>query len=152
MPNNENESLAGLLTPQGNEAVERCPLCARLNSPGAVDHCKHYFGSYWDGEIIWSDRFGAFEEAWDGLMGLIEELGMLRDEPLEACKRRAEEHGLPSKFLRIVPEEPSASSALVELIEFTGGPEQVSDGMAGGAGHSLYIEDHSPVTELLHHI
>ena len=29
------------------EGHEHCPVCNRINCPGAMDHCQHYFGSFW---------------------------------------------------------------------------------------------------------
>jgi hypothetical protein len=74
MNENDHGDLSEQLTTEGNVAVERCPFCGRLNNPGACDTCEHYFGSYWDGEIIWSEIFGQFEREWSRLGFVAEEL------------------------------------------------------------------------------
>jgi hypothetical protein len=33
-----------------DEGHEHCPVCNRINCPGAMDHCQHCFGSFWDGQ------------------------------------------------------------------------------------------------------
>lgn len=33
------------------EGEERCPICRKVNHPGAMKTCKHYIGFEWDGHI-----------------------------------------------------------------------------------------------------
>ena len=160
MAGKELENLAGLLTPEGNQAVERCPICGRLNSPGACDRCQHFFGSDWDGDIIWSDQFDKFEDAWGGLQELMSDLAESTRKPLnklgktglEKASKIASKKGIKCEFLKLDPVEESAASALRELVEFSKGRTIVTDGMASGSGYSLYLEEPAIVDRLTERI
>jgi len=134
------------LTPEGNIATERCPICDRLNSPGACDHCRHFFGSYWDGDVINSAGFEAFDTVWSELTSIFCDL-QAEDWDFEDVR------GLGRiEVLSLAWEEASSSSALVELIAFDEGPRIVTDGMLSGEGCSLYLDDFSEVVSLLEEI
>jgi hypothetical protein len=96
-----------------------------------------------------SDRFSDFEKVWDEYLSLLSHLGSLHDDPVQVCKNLVEERGLRGEILQLDPDEHSADSALVDLVDFTYGPYEESDGMAGGGGYLLYLEDFSPYTSLL---
>ena len=137
---NDNNEPAVLLTPEGNEAQERCPICERPKSPGACDHCEHFFGSYWDGEIIWSERFEAFDSIWSKLIDVIHEI----DETAPAFREQIEKMpAMPaniSSVLELAVKEVSSSGALTEIVAFDYGPTIETDGMLSGSGYSLYLE------------
>ena len=132
------------------EGFEHCPICRRLNCPGAEDHCEHFFGAYWDGEIIWSNGLPAFEHAWDQLGTLIhEELDAEKGDPLEMCRRLAEARGLALDFLAEAPWDQTTSAALTSLLPFEQGDAHETAGMMGGSGYSLYLEYASTYDDLV---
>jgi hypothetical protein len=137
------------LAPEEAGAVERCPICERLNSPGACDTCDHFFGSYWDGEIIWSKAFDEFSIGWANLSELVhdleESLGKSWGELLELAKAGQS----ASKLLAVDPSNFNASRALMKLVDFGCGPTIVTDGMVSGQGHSLYIQDSTAVPQTI---
>ncbi len=132
------------------EGFERCPICRRLNCPGAGDHCDHFFGAYWDGEIIWSDRLPAFEQAWNQLGALIhEELDAEEEVPLEWCRRLAEARGLALDFLAAAPWDQTTAAALTNLLPFDQGDYHETGGMLSGSGYNLYLERTSAYDDLV---
>ena len=137
------------LTPSGEEAVEQCPICGRRNNPGACDACVHFFGSYWDGEIIWSDQFNDFSEVWGELGRVTEELYRSIEKGWKDLLQLVGTANCESKFGTLDPSDFSASKALMELVEFESGPEIVTEGMLSGEGHSLYLKSDSVISETL---
>jgi hypothetical protein len=132
------------------EGFERCPICKRLNNPGAVDHCEHFFGAYWDGEIIWSDRVAAFEEVWSDLGALIhDEFDVECEDPLEVCRSLAVAHGLAVDFLATDPWDQTTASALTSLLSFEEGNYRETGGMLSGSGYNLYLESVSSYDDLV---
>lgn len=129
------------LTPEGNQADEQCPICQRFNCPGAGDNCGHFFGSYWDGDIIWSHPFEEFSDEWTALGELVDELtqslGKSWKELVQLTKAGV---GTPN-LAALDPSDLSASSALMELVVFDSGPRIVTDGMLSGEGKSLYLKN-----------
>lgn len=133
--------LGPTLTPDGNQADEQCPICKRFNSPGACDTCSHFFGSYWDGDIIWSHPFEEFSDEWTALGELADELteslGKSWKELVQLTKT-----GISTPNLAALdPSDLSSSSALMELVVFDFGPRIVTDGMLSGEGRSLYLKN-----------
>jgi hypothetical protein len=141
MNDSDSELSSPLLTPDGNEAVERCPICKRLNSPGACDTCVHFFGSCWDGDIIWSDQFEEFSTEWTELGELVEELAQSLGKSWKKLIQLTNTRISTSKLKALDPSDCSASSALVELVDFDSGPRIVTDGMLSGEGKSLYLKN-----------
>ena len=138
-----NEDFDGLLTPEGNNATERCPICGRLNSPGAVDHCVHYFGSYWDGEIIWSEKFEAFDDAWDTLCEVIYALEESTPGTRKEIRKITKASPQYDKIIKCALDEESSSSALINLVSFDKGRTIETDGMLSGSGYSMYLKESS---------
>jgi hypothetical protein len=138
-----------LLTPDGNEAVERCPICKRLNSPGACDTCAHFFGSYWDGEIIWSNQFEEFSTEWTALRELVEELTRSLGKSWTELVKLTKTGISTPKLNALDPSDCSASSALMELVDFDSGPVIVTDGMLSGEGKSLYLKNANVIEETI---
>lgn len=144
------EDISGLKTPNGEEAVERCPICERLNSPGACDTCEHFYGSAWDGDLIWNDFFETdIGEPWDALVEIIGELYEAKDKAgIEKAKLIAKKLSIPAKWLKLTRGEVGAFGAIEELVKFQVGPRVVTDGMLSGEGYSLYLEDPGVVESL----
>lgn len=141
MNDSDSELSSPLLTPDGNEAVERCPICKRLNSPGACDTCAHFFGSYWDGEIIWSNQFEEFSHEWEALGALVEEVTQSLGKSWTELVKLTKTGISTAKLNALDPSDCSASSALMELVDFDSGPVIVTDGMLSGEGKSLYLKN-----------
>jgi hypothetical protein len=144
------EDIRGLKTPNGEEAVERCPVCGRLNSPGACDTCEHFYGSAWDGDLIWNDFFETeMGKPWDALVEFIRELSEAKDKGgIEKAKLLAKKLSIPAKWLKLARREVGAFSAMKELVKFQVGLRVVTDGMLSGEGYSLYLEDPGVVENL----
>jgi hypothetical protein len=138
-----------LLTPEGNEADERCPICERPNAPGACDSCEHFFGCCWDGEIIWSSEFDDFEMIWSDLLSKIEEIGSDSPHKLRNARRRFKGTDAFSAAFQLAHEEASASEALMKLVDFQHGRTIETDGMLSGSGFSIYLADLAPFQELM---
>lgn len=119
------------------EGHERCPICDRLNCPGANDHCEHYFGNYWDGQVMWSGEFERFATSWGELQGLVDE--DIGGDGLQHCRRLAVTHGVGARWFSHEIWDNNASAALVALLDFEPGPYCRTGGMAGGSGYSLYL-------------
>lgn len=143
-PDTDDEEDAG-----DDDDVERCPICDRANDPGADDACAHFFGRYWDGDVIWSEGFEAFADAWSELASAIADVGATHDDPLPVCCGRARAAGVADDLLRQDLLDASAANALVELVDFQAGESVATDGMLGGSGHSLYLTSREPVTALV---
>ena len=138
-----NEDFDGLLTPEGNDATERCPICGRLNSPGAIDHCVHYFGSYWDGEIIWSKEFKAFDDAWNTLCEVICALEESTPGARKNFRKITKASPRYAKIIKCALDEESSSSALINFVSFDEGRTIETDGMLSGSGYSMYLKESS---------
>jgi hypothetical protein len=128
------------LTPDGNQADEQCPICQRFNSPGACDTCSHYFGSYWDGDIIWSDSFEEFSDEWTALGELAAELTESLDKSWKEIVQLTQTGINTPNLAALDPSDLSAPSALMELVVFDSGPRIVTEGMLSGEGKSLYLK------------
>jgi hypothetical protein len=135
-----------------DDSIERCPICDRANDPGADDACAHFFGRYWDGDVIWSEGFDAFADAWRTLVDAVADVGATHDDPLPVCRERARSAGLREALLRQDLLDASAANVLVELVDFLSGKEVATDGMLGGSGYSLYLAANEPVTALVQQI
>ncbi len=144
-----SDELIGKLTPEGNDALEQCPFCRRLNSPGACDVCEHFFGSYWDGEIIGSEAFEEFDAEWSELSSLVEELEDSLGKTWKQLLRLAKLGMDASKLKNVEPGQSLASSALIELVDFASGPQIVTTGMLSGEGNSFYIMDPSVISTVI---
>ena len=149
MNDSDSELSTPLLTPDGNEAVERCPICKRLNSPGACDTCDHFFGSYWDGEIIWSNQFEEFSHEWEALGALVEEVTQSLGKSWTEFVKLTKTGISKAKLNALDPSDCSASSALMELVDFDSGPVIVTDGMLSGEGSSLYLKNANVIEETI---
>jgi hypothetical protein len=134
------------------DGVERCPICDRANDPGADDACAHFFGRLWDGDVLWSDDFATFADAWSELTSAVEEAGATHDKPLSACRDCARQAGLPVALLRRSLLDASAANVLVELVDFWEGESVATSGMLGGSGYSLYLASREPVSALVQQV
>ena len=140
--NDSDSDLSGPpLTPDGNQADEQCPICRRFNSPGACDTCGHFFGSYCDGDIIWSDQFEEFSDEWTALGELVDELTQSLGKSWTELVKLTKTGISTPKLNALDPSDLSASSALIELVVFDSGPRIVTDGMLSGEGKSLYLKN-----------
>ena len=148
MSANDHDDLSGKLTMEGNDEVEQCPFCRRLNSPGACGTCEHFFGSCWDGEIIGSDTFEGFATEWSELGALAWELGVL-GKSWKQLLRLAKLGKDASMLAQLDPNDVSATSALMGIIDFTSGLKIVTDGMLSGEGHSVYIKDAAAISKVI---
>lgn len=120
------------------EGFEYCPLCNRLNQPGAMDHCDHYVGSYWDGEIIWSNHYDQYATEWGVLSSLIEDI-QARDEGVEFEQLLLNFSDTTKEMIRLADSQWSSSAgAISELENFSEGPFVETSGMCSGSGWSLY--------------
>lgn len=137
------------MTPHGNEAVERCPICKRLNNPGACDTCVHFFGSCWDGDIIWSNQFEEFSTEWTELGELVEELTQSLGKSWEKLLQLTKSGISTPKIKALDPSDCSASTALMDLVVFDFGPRIVTDGMLSGEGKSLYLKNANLIEETI---
>ena len=146
---NDPDDLSGKLTPEGNNAVESCPFCCRLNSPGACDACEHFFGSYWDGEIIYSETFEEFATEWSELGTLVLELEESLGKSWKQLLRLAKLGRDASMLAQLEPNDVSATSALMEIVAFTSGPKIETDGMLSGEGHSVYVKDPATIPKVI---
>jgi hypothetical protein len=144
-----SDELSGKMTPEGNDAVEQCPFCCRLNNPGACDACVHFFGLLWDGEIIGSKNFHEFETVWSELSGLAWELEESLGKSWTQLLRLSKPGKDASMLAKLEPNDVSATIALMEIVDFTSGPKIVTDGMLSGEGHSLYIEDVAAISKVI---
>jgi hypothetical protein len=149
MNDSDSELSSPQLTPDGNEAVERCPICNRLNSPGACDTCVHFFGSFWDGEIIWSNQFEEFSTEWTALGELVEELTQSPGKSWTELVKLTKTGISTPKLNALDPSDCSASNALMELVDFDSGPVIVTDGMLSGEGKSLYLKNANVIEETI---
>ena len=136
-------------TPEGNEATEQCPICDRWNAPGACDHCEHYFGAYWDWEIINSDRMEEFDRAWRTFTDLVQDLktpvDTVTDELVEL-----DVLGEQRKYLlQSAADGESASCVLRELLAFEEGSKVATEGMVSGEGETLYLDGTSDFTSIM---
>jgi len=152
-----------LMTPNGNEARERCPICNRPNSPGACDTCEHYFAAYWDGDIIWEigEGYQKFSEAWGLLLGVIYETVLFQNQDHQKtksdlwkdCQNKAKENKAWDEIINNNdPMDMEPAEAFLNLIPYLSGPTIETDGMLSGSGHSIYMEDRGIVVELAEEI
>lgn len=132
------------LTPNGNEPTDQCPICNRLNNPGATDHCEHYQGLRWDGGIIWSENFEVFDDAWHELADLWDTLILRREGQAveDELSKIASKHGFNERLVFCGRSDYFTSElAAEEVIDFSIGSSIETDGMLSGSGHTLYHED-----------
>lgn len=130
------------------DGIEPCPVCQKPNNPGACETCEHYFGMYSDGDVIWSDRFDVFSDAWSRLSEVCSDFydthGHRPPRPIQTKYRNA---------LKAVggldPEDKSASSALLGLLNLEYGPTVETDGMLSSSGHSLYLAKASDLDQII---
>jgi hypothetical protein len=131
-----------------NEETEQCPVCGQANNPGACETCPHYFGMYSEGEIIWSDRFDTFSEAWDHLSTTCSEFhdthGCRPPKPIQK-----KYHAALNPISGFIPEDDSPSQALIGLLKFQSGPTIETDGMLSSSGHSLYLAKATELDQLI---
>jgi len=136
---------------QCEDGWEYCPICDRLNSPGAVDYCNHYLGSLWEGEIIWSTDFEEFDTVYHACSEIIQTMEEMKGEVnwLDILARDVTHLGIPEDYIMVTDiYSYTASRALLELVSFTYGPEIVTDGMLGGVSYSLYHENSSAIRDV----
>ena len=123
-----------------NSGDELCPICRQPVNPGACETCVHYFGMVSDGEMIWSDRFETFSDAWAELA--------------EACETFRQTHGRrPKPLVRdayraaircvqsLDPSSTGATAALIALLPFERGPTIETEGKLSCSGYSVYLRD-----------
>lgn len=122
------------------DGQEICPICDRLNEPGADDACEHFVGSAWDGMLVWGDGVERFGSLWSTLRSAVEErpelAGSLTAE-LAAVVGRREGNGRADISQELWDLSPS--DALLQLIPVKSGPSVVTDGMLSGLGVSMYL-------------
>ena len=127
-------------TPFGNEATEVCPICARANSPSAVDVCEHFAGALWDGGIIWSDNYDKFADLYLEIADAIPAHSLLLSDKVKSFLTTLEKQ--PNVNLSIVnnPEwwDSTPSEAIQDVIEFQKATYTETEGVLSGAGWSLY--------------
>lgn len=140
------------LTPEGNQADEQCPMCMRFNSPGACDTCAHFFGAYWDGDIIWSDQFEEFSDEWIALGEMVDELTPSLSKSWKELLQLTKAGISTLKLEALDPSDLSAARALMELVAFDSGPRIVTDGMLSGEGRSLYLKNADVIPQTISEI
>jgi hypothetical protein len=151
--NDGDSDLAGSpLTPEGNKADEQCPICKRFNSPGACDTCAHFFGAYWDGDIIWSDQFEEFSDEWIALVEMVDELTPSLSKSWKELLQLTKAGISTLKLEALDPSDLSAARALMELVAFDSGPRIVTDGMLSGEGRSLYLKNATVIPQTISEI
>lgn len=129
------------LTPNGNDATERCPICERFNNPGAVDSCEHYCGSTWDGEIIWFDKYDRFSDEFARFVEIRDEIErVFRDVGQVFIERVLLEEAILNRLTKVGSWwEDTPATVLESILEFQYGSMVETDGMLSGAGRSLYL-------------
>jgi hypothetical protein len=149
--NIDTEDEGELITPEGNEARERCPICNRPNAPGACDTCNHYYAAYWDGELTWEvdESLGYFHKEWEHLQSVLDEVEESSSKAIGdtwlICKEFAASNGFGPVFLALDPFETSSTEAFCEIVPYISGPNIQTDGMCSGEGYSIYMEERSVV-------
>jgi hypothetical protein len=151
----DNDESQELKTPNGEEATETCPICDRPNNPGACDHCGHFWGACWDGDIIDSDGFDQFEKIWDQIVCSVSESDFILNNEELFLEKIAKLHPKYETIVKRALEGESATSMLLELVNFSQGPDIETDGMLSGSGYSLYLDERSSFEDalsLLHNV
>ena len=130
------------------EETERCPVCCQTNNPGACETCAHYFGMCSDGEVIWSDRFDTFSEAWGRLSATCSDFhDMHGRRPPPAIQK--DYRNTLKQVSGFDPEDDSPSQALIGLLKLEFGPTIETDGMLSSSGHSLYLAKATDLDQLI---
>jgi hypothetical protein len=131
-----------------DEGTEPCPVCETPNNPRACETCQHYFGTYSDGEVICSDRFDSFSDAWSRLSAVCadfhETYSRRPPRPIQTKYRTA-----LKAVAGLDPEDESASRALLGLLGLQYGPTVETDGMLSSSGHSLYLANATDLDPLI---
>lgn len=127
---------------------ESCPICGEINNPGACEVCKHYFGVFSDGEVIWSERFDVFSEAWNRLsLVCFDYLKSNGGKPNGVCQK-----GYRDAIALILGTDPTnctASKGVMTLLDLRHGPTVETDGMLSSRGYSLYLANPTRLEELV---
>lgn len=148
----DTDALDELLTPLGNDAEERCPICSRMNAPGAQDCCEHFVGAYWDGQLMWSDCFEAFQSAWSDFQCLIDDEADEDDRQtlrIDEAIRIAKAVGLSSRLLGYDPADGRLLDVLTSVLEMHTTATVETGGMLGGSGHSCYMASQESLRQLV---
>ena len=116
---------------------EKCPICQRLNSPGADDTCEHFIGCIWDGDLIWGD-FEAFQMAHSALREQWEAAEEKGHKAIQRLKALCAENSIDPGLLA---NEAPAATVLEDMGCFQSGDDIETDGMLSGSGHAIYHQD-----------
>ena len=141
------------------ETTERCPICDSRNNPGAAIYCAHFQGMVWDGEVIWSDEYEAFDSVWSKFCELREQIEEANGEAgLDKLLSQLRKAKIPNLHKGKIPTpfidcgnwyDYSARSALEQLVDFSCGEIIETDGMLSGSGYSLYHENSDIIGEVV---
>ena len=131
-------------TPNDNEATEKCPLCERLNNPGALDTCEHFFGMQCEGDIIWSDKYVSFEESYSAFIDTRDQLENLSPSRVTwLINQIVREEFITGDLIKASSWlENSPTKIIKEIMDFKYGLVVETDGMLSSVGRSLY--HHNP--------
>ncbi len=123
---------------------EYCPICSRLNSPGADDTCGHHVALVWDGQITWEiDEMRTLLEAWQELADIryaFEE----REHNFDAlvgpiCEELHVSREAIDKLVETERHGKEAITGLDELFDFKQGEFYSTEGMLSGSGFNIYL-------------
>jgi len=124
------------------DGEEFCPICRRLNQPGADDTCEHYLGTAWDSTLMWGEPVETFERVWSRFCEVVQE-DEERARPLAgqllAALRNVE--GLNQEALKQDFWNLHSADALLSLLTIDTGETNETAGMLSGSGFSLYSRD-----------
>ena len=129
---------------ESGEGREHCPICKKVNWPGACDTCEHFVGDIWDGELRTDNVY--LESLVVALCDFIDARETIEtdtDENFEAFAHRiTEELDIDSRLVLFGDgKNYSLCDSICEIADFSLGKFVSTDGMVGGSGHTLYLED-----------
>lgn len=126
------------------EGREHCPICEKVNWPGACDTCEHFVGDIWDGDLRTDNVYlESLVVALRDFIDARETIETDTDENFEAFAHRlTEELNIDPRLVLFGDgKNYSLSDSIREIVGFSLGEFMSTDGMIGGSGHTLYLED-----------
>jgi hypothetical protein len=126
------------------EGQEYCPICGRLNLPGASDTCGHHVALVWDAQITSEiDEMRALIDAWQELADIryaFEE----REHDFDVlvgpiCEKLHISREAIDKFVETEKLNNGMEYGIQELFDFKHGESYSTGGMLGGFGYNIYL-------------
>lgn len=143
---------------------ENCPVCGSIIDLADYDPCRHYAGDIWDGDFIWHYK-GEAPKALEALQKICSEFAnFCYDQDLDekmfgqfelVIAKTAGQNPFWQLLYEPVHREildcdPAPDMCFREIIDLVGiiyGEPYTTDGMLGGSGVTLFIDDLSRVRE-----